>query len=1267
MKAVKLVGVAALVALVAGAGVADGDLPAGYTRLDYIGSTGSQYINTGWKQHPMDKIECSVEVDSQQDRGGACLFGNFDRNARACFDLQLNTTDNCLYYCRGMNVRVPFTGPDVSAGAFFGARADICCEGLTATMTVGGKVLTARQADDLDLGSPAETDLMIFQMYDTQYFVHDNWWPKMKLYSFRITSEGQVVRDFVPVRREADNVVGLYDLAHGDANHDAFYGNVSGKGAFYGSDDEDVYLTYIESTGNQYFNTGWKQGAADKIECVVDINSQQGRSGPCLFGNFDRDQNACFVLQLSPNENRLYYCRGYNTRVPFLDGDGSPVGFYGQRAAICCEGLTATMTIGDKVWTARQAEGFDFGSTSATDFYIFQMYDTYYKGYHDNWWTKMKLYSFKITSGGRVVRDFIPYRTARGVVGLYDRADHTGETYTPFYTKVKGDDFKVGMAYTINGSTMQAREGVLCAADMNGFAALEKTTFARVDASGVSEFALPVTLSTGIMSFANGTCEEHVFDEALTLRGGAKLEIDVSPSTNDVMVTRQVVIDGSATHEHPVVVKVNGEIDLGHAYTICASGMTGEGVVDWIVAEGAENMTFEVVDGALVMLYANPAVPVRATWTNATNDGDPLNPANWTCWNTRGETITAIPMADTQVTLSDGCVFNVTNDSPFVCGKVVLPASLGGDCDWRGLSAELSGTMVLNGHHLYLSHFNGSATIGTDEEYETLEYLESTGTQYIKTGWNQGPADKIECSVNVNSQQDRSGPCLFGNFDRNKSACYVLQFSNTDKRLYYCRGWNTRVPFTDEDGATGGFLGQRADICCEGLTATMTIGGKVWTARQADGFAFGATSETDFYIFQMYDTTYGGYHNNWWTKMKLYSFKITSGGQVVRDFVPARRKSDNVLGLLDLAKGDPNHDEFYTNSGTGTFTGGPVVAGRELRGVVHVDIPANEVRRNAGVTFTGEMKVVKEGEGTYIPGTASTHLCGTDVAAGTIEMDTIGPDHYLGSPSGEVWIERGATFELNCQKDFYSYRFVLNGGTLKNTKGTPLLNPSGTAMLAYVRLEDDSTIEFTCSEYGFIGSGYAPTTLDLQGHTLDLTLNRGQLCKLTMSAGTVVLHGDAIIHKEGALEARETTLDVYGSILPISQVHVGDYICRTEQASGDYGGKMTVYRKFQPVSTCFNGCLLKDGVTIDLSESALPVSLQSTTGLKEKLVTFEDGAVITVELGNQPVKDKYVITWDDTSKPSDQVHFIKPPRANYMLTVEPDGLCAFRGLVIFVR
>ena len=36
--------------------------------------------------------------------------------------------------------------------------------------------------------------------------------------------------------------------------------------------------------------------------------------------------------------------------------------------------------------------------------------------------------------------------------------------------------------------------------------------------------------------------------------------------------------------------------------------------------------------------------------------------------------------------------------------------------------------------------------------------------------------------------------------------------------------------------------------------------------------------------------------------------------------MPAKRKSDNVLGMYDIINGT-----FYTNAGSGTFTGGPAV------------------------------------------------------------------------------------------------------------------------------------------------------------------------------------------------------------------------------------------------------------------------------------------------------------------------------------------------------
>ena len=53
---------------------------------------------------------------------------------------------------------------------------------------------------------------------------------------------------------------------------------------------------------------------------------------------------------------------------------------------------------------------------------------------------------------------------------------------------------------------------------------------------------------------------------------------------------------------------------------------------------------------------------------------------------------------------------------------------------------------------------------------------------------------------------------------------------------------------------------------------------------------------------------------------RVYSCKIKQDNSWVRYFVPAKRKSDNVLGMYDIINGT-----FYTNAGSGTFTGGPAV------------------------------------------------------------------------------------------------------------------------------------------------------------------------------------------------------------------------------------------------------------------------------------------------------------------------------------------------------
>lgn len=52
------------------------------------------------------------------------------------------------------------------------------------------------------------------------------------------------------------------------------------------------------------------------------------------------------------------------------------------------------------------------------------------------------------------------------------------------------------------------------------------------------------------------------------------------------------------------------------------------------------------------------------------------------------------------------------------------------------------------------------------------------------------------------------------------------------------------------------------------------------------------------------------------SKVRIYHFKCEEGDTAVRDMYPAL-DSNNVLGMYDVIT---NH--FYTNDGTGTFTGG---------------------------------------------------------------------------------------------------------------------------------------------------------------------------------------------------------------------------------------------------------------------------------------------------------------------------------------------------------
>lgn len=169
--------------------------------------------------------------------------------------------------------------------------------------------------------------------------------------------------------------------------------------------------------------------------------------------------------------------------------------------------------------------------------------------------------------------------------------------------------------------------------------------------------------------------------------------------------------------------------------------------------------------------------------------------------------------------------------------------------------------------------------------YTQLEYIEATGTQYIKTGVTG--AAKWE-------------------FD--------IQFTNTTTRqLMGYGGSGSEYWGSQENGmyglATWGYMNV-ASGGRDTIVHDYTGSNSLWVKNVTYGISQTDVTSKQYQIFAID----GGYL----CKAKLYRCKCIQSGSLIRDFIPARRDSDNVIGLLDIV-----NNVFYTNSGSGSFTGGP--------------------------------------------------------------------------------------------------------------------------------------------------------------------------------------------------------------------------------------------------------------------------------------------------------------------------------------------------------
>lgn len=181
------------------------DLPDGYTQVQYIESSGTQYIDTGFKPNQ----DTRVVVDGQYTTSDSPAFLFAARN--------LSPIDNAFnVLMTGSAFRSDYDAenasfPSMPVGAryTFDKNRNIC--------TIGDKSVTNTAAT-----FQSSHELYLFCSNDggrADYFAH------ARIYSARIYDNDVLVRDFVPCRNSG-GTVGLYDMAGA-----VFYSG-SGSGAF---------------------------------------------------------------------------------------------------------------------------------------------------------------------------------------------------------------------------------------------------------------------------------------------------------------------------------------------------------------------------------------------------------------------------------------------------------------------------------------------------------------------------------------------------------------------------------------------------------------------------------------------------------------------------------------------------------------------------------------------------------------------------------------------------------------------------------------------------------------------------------------------------------------------------------------------------------------------------------------------------------------------------------------------------------------------------
>ena len=304
------------------------------------------------------------------------------------------------------------------------------------------------------------------------------------------------------------------------------------------------------------------------------------------------------------------------------------------------------------------------------------------------------------------------------------------------------------------------------------------------------------------------------------------------------------------------------------------------------------------------------------------------------------------------------------------------------------------------------------------DEYQEVEYLESTGTQYIDTGYFPNSNTKVEIKFMGLDNNPTGALPLFGS----RTSAETKSFT-----VFYTTGSIGRIDY-------GVYSGSNPTIKFNNNTIHTFIKDK--EKNYLDGVYKNSSDSADF------SCDYSMYINNVNTSdssfsklfsSRLYYTKIYDNDLLVRNLVPVIRKSDNKPGMLDLANYSENLWSYFPNNVTRygvTFTsdGKKIVLNGTATDSFNVEI---KISLSAGIyTLKANANRVPIDESTYC-------------------IQVYKPDAVLSGVTNKNAVNGTSTFTLSEDTDNIAIRIrVAKGANYDGFEIIPTLN-KGSEALSY--------------------------------------------------------------------------------------------------------------------------------------------------------------------------------------------------------------------------